>query len=641
MGSNSGEPELLPCGSCDMVFRSGALLAIHTQRFCIGRLTREGTNRAQPSVATESPGCVGRTPGPLGPGGQHICSKKVQWLRLSLQKMGPWMTEGPTSEVAGSPNERLQALYRTRARRVAETEAQSRALERRGNELSWRLQGGPREGISRFFGLERQLRELQAEAGQTRGALEMLETRLQELQPQTGTRLNAWRDAELNCPVLQVNPGTLAAEIRLSYFLSVPTPLPRALREAYMRGGGRDPGVLGKIWQLQVEASALELRRSQNRRDKASAASGELLVLEAENRRLEENILALQMQRCRAQTFWGPREAQLLAGPCTSPWGKGNPPHLPPPVAPPLPPLPGSTNVQFSGGAKKAVRTQGCQDGPPLPGTMTKNLSLDRHFLLPTSDVLGPAPYDPGAGLFIFYDFLRGLDASWIWVQLLTGLARDGQDTGGTTALPPAFCLPPPPAPGPMGNCAILASRQPVPRLLPSPSVSLVCELQAWQGLAWARAPQPKAWASLVLFDRDQRVLSGRWRLPLRALPVDPSLSFGQLNGIPQVSVEGGDKVYSKVQIEYHFISLQASQTELFLRLVNARDADVQTLAEINPTSAHEYQYPPVSISSSLETSSLSPKAGFADPPPPTEESFGRVKTKDEILSYDRPQQGS
>ncbi|XP_046325146.1 coiled-coil domain-containing protein 17 isoform X4 [Marmota monax] len=639
MGSNSGEPELLPCGSCDMVFRSGALLAIHTQRFCIGRLTREGTNRAQPSVATESRGTVvvsgelqGRLDQEASTSALKRLTEEVQWLRLSLQKMGPWMTEGPTSEVAGSPNERLQALYRTRARRVAETEAQSRALERRGNELSWRLQGGPRGGISRLFGLERQLRELQAEAGQTRGALEMLETRLQELQPQTGTRLNAWRDAELNCPVLQVNPGTLAAEIRLSFFLSVPTPLPRALREAYMRGGGRDPGVLGKIWQLQVEASALELRRSQNRRDKASAASGELLVLEAENRRLEENILALQMQRCRAQTFWGPREAQLLAGPCTSPWGKGNPPHLPPPVAPPLPPLPGSTNVQFSGGAEKA---------PPLPGTMTKNLSLDPHFLLPTSDVLGPAPYDPGAGLFIFYDFLRGLDASWIWVQLLTGLARDGQDTGGTTALPPAFCLPPPPAPGPMGNCAILASRQPVPRLLPSPSVSLVCELQAWQGLAWARAPQPKAWASLVLFDRDQRVLSGRWRLPLRALPVDPSLSFGQLNGIPQVSVEGGDKVYSKVQIEYHFISLQAGQTELFLRLVNARDADVQTLAEINPTSAHEYQYPPVSISSSLETSSLSPKAGFADPPPPTEESFGRVKTKDEILSYDRPQQGS
>lgn len=229
---------------------------------------------------------------------------------------------------------------------------------------------------------------------------------------------------------------------------------------------------------------------------------------------------------------------------------------------------------------------------------MTRNLGLDPHFLLPTTDVLGPAPYDPGAGLVIFYDFLRGLEASWTWVQLMTGLARDGRHTGGTTTLPPALCLPPPPAPGPMGNCAILASRQPVPRLPPSPSVSLVCELHVWHGLAGARAPQPKAWASLVLFDRDQRVLSGCWRLPLRALPLDPSLSLGKLNGIPQVG-----------------------QAELFLRMVNARDADVQTLAEINPASAHEYQYPPVvSSSSSLEASSFAPTGGFVDPPPSAEE---------------------
>lgn len=73
-------------------------------------------------------------------------------------------------------------------------------------------------------------------------------------------------------------------------------------------------------------------------------------------------------------------------------------------------------------------------------------------------------PVSPRAGLVIFYDFLRGLEASWIWVQLMTGLVQDGQDTGGTTMLPPALCLPLPPAPGPMGNCAILASRQPVPR---------------------------------------------------------------------------------------------------------------------------------------------------------------------------------
>lgn len=237
---------------------------------------------------------------------------------------------------------------------------------------------------------------------------------------------------------------------------------------------------------------------------------------------------------------------------------------------------------------------------------MTRNLGLDRHFFLPASDDLGPAPYDPGAGLVIFYDFLCGLEASWVWVQLMTRLAQDGQNTGGTTALPPALCLPPPSAPGPMGNCAILASRQPVPRLPPSPLVSLICELHAWQGVTWA--PQTKAWASLLLFDQDKQMLSGRWRLPLQVLP-NSNLSLGQ-NEIPR-----------------------AGQAELFLRLVNARDADVQTLAEINPASAHQYQYPPlVSNPSSLETRSFTHNSVFVDPQPSTEEAFISVKDEDEHL---------
>ncbi|XP_045875751.1 coiled-coil domain-containing protein 17 isoform X2 [Meles meles] len=594
MASYSGEPGLLSCGSCDMVFRSWTLLATHTQRFCIGRLTREVTPGDQYSVNSEpqfsSPHALScRQVVPQEHQGlPDQEASKLAFKKLTEEEMRPWITEVPrglegsrsqteaqtlgcTHEAAGSPSERLRALQGTHAKRVAEAESQSRALERRSEELSQRLQGlaQTRGGISRLFGLERELRELRAEAGRTRGALEVLGAQVQQLQPESGARLSALREAELCCPVLRANPGTLAAEIG-------------ALREAYIRGGGRNPGVLGQICQLQVEASALELRRLRTRRGKgAGAALGELLVVETENRRLEAEILALQMQRGAGPASWGPTEPRTLVNPSPCLRRREDPPRrLPPPVAPPLPPLPHSTGPQLQ-----------------VPGTMTKNLGLDPYFLLPASDVLGPAPYDPGAGLVIFYDFLRGLEASWIWVQLMTGLTRDGQDTGGATALPPALCLPPPPAPGPVGNCAILASRQPVPRLPPSASVSLVCELQAWQGLAWTREPQPKAWASLVLFDREQRVLSGRWRLPLRALPLDPSLSLGQLNGIPQVG-----------------------QAELFLRLVNARDAGVQTLAEISPASAQEYQYPPpMSSSPSLEASFLAPKAGFVDPPPPEE----------------------
>lgn len=285
--------------------------------------------------------------------------------------------------------------------------------------------------------------------------------------------------------------------------------------------------------------------------------------------------------------FLGPGQPRLLQ--------RGDAPLLPP-VGPLSSPFPGSTNLHFLHSVEK----------PLLAGTTTRSLGLDTS-VLPASDVLGPAPYDPGAGLVIFYDFLRGLEASWIWVQLVTALTRDGQDTGGAAALPPALCLPLPSVPGPTGNCAILASRQPVPRLPPSPLVSLVCELQAWQGLPGARTPQPKAWVSLALFDQDQRVLSGHWRLPLQPLPLDSSLNLGR-NGIPQ-----------------------AGQAELFLRLVNARDAAVQVLAEINPACAHQYQFPPlVSTSSSLEATTCTPKVGFTDSLPPAEEPFDGIKDKDE-----------
>ncbi|OWK05512.1 hypothetical protein Celaphus_00002600, partial [Cervus elaphus hippelaphus] len=572
MASHSREPGHLPCGSCDMVFRSWPLLATHTRRFCIGGQTREVTVGAQPPVATE-PRVPGERASMVVPqehqglpdqeaskSALKRLTEEVQRLRLYLQEMKPWITEVPRGpqgpwrcseattrsayfKAAGSLGERLLALHWTHARRVAETAAQSWALEQRAEELSRRLQGLARTGSgkSRIFSLERELRELRAETGRTRGAVEELGAHVQQLQAKPVTRLNTLREAELCGPVLQATPGTLPAEIG-------------ALREAYIRGGGRDRGVLGWMWQLQAEASALELRRSRTGRGeqerasqetslergkgggRAGAAFKELLAVEAENRRLEAEILALQMQRGAGQMPWGCGEPRLAANP--SPRLRRED-RLPPPVAPRLPP---STGVLFLGGAEKAVRTGGFLEEltlllaqSQLPGAMTRNLARDLYYLLPSTDVLGPAPYDPGAGLVIFYDFLRGLEASWVWVQLMTGLARDGQESGGSTALPPALCLPPPPAPGPTGNCAILASKQPVPRLPPSPSVALICELQAWQGLAWAKAPQPKAWASLVLFDQNQRLLSGCWRLPLRALPLDPSLSPGQLNGIPQV----------------------------------------------------------------------------------------------------------
>lgn len=133
------------------------------------------------------------------------CYLQVQRLRLCLQEMHPRITEiprgsegpsrrseeptqGPSSEAAGSPGERLGKLHGTHARRVAEMEAQSRALELRSEELNRRLRGlaEARGSTSRLLGLERELRELWTEAARTRGALEMLGTRIQQPQHEAG-----------------------------------------------------------------------------------------------------------------------------------------------------------------------------------------------------------------------------------------------------------------------------------------------------------------------------------------------------------------------------------------------------------------------------------------------------------------------
>lgn len=187
MADYSGKLGLLPCESCDMVFRSGALLAKHTKRFCIGGLTPGIT---QPSVATEQRGTKimaqeqRRSDQEATKSSLKRLTEETELLRLSLQKIGPWATD--TSQTAGSPEERLRDLQGTRARRVAETEAQSLALKQRGEELKRRLHSvaEPKRGLPRPIVLERELRELKEEASRTRGALQTLGARVQALQPQ-------------------------------------------------------------------------------------------------------------------------------------------------------------------------------------------------------------------------------------------------------------------------------------------------------------------------------------------------------------------------------------------------------------------------------------------------------------------------
>lgn len=158
-------------------------------------------------------------------------------------------------------------------------------------------------------------------------------------------------------------------------------------------------------------------------------------------------------------------------------------------------------------------------------------------------------------------------------------------------------------------------------RVRPSTSIALVVELQAAGGFdAYGLEIQrlaSRGWAKITLFDQLHQVISGRWKIPVRVLPVKPGLTTEQLNGVPQVSGFSRSVVAPTLARSPHSKSAasagvspdhgpfpQAGKTELYLRVVNARDADVQSLAEIDPGNASLYRFPPT-VSSDIAFAAL------------------------------------
>ncbi|NWZ99852.1 CCD17 protein, partial [Nesospiza acunhae] len=141
-----------------------------------------------------------------------------------------------------------------------------------------------------------------------------------------------------------------------------------ALRVSYLRSGGRDPTMLDQLLHLQLEATVLEketagLRRGRRMAETPLAVPAEtpgtgthgldaaLLAVELENRRLEDELLALKVRRERradAGSRAAQRHTQELARlqaevgmlRChteqTRPWL--HPSVFPHPIGPPLPP---------------------------------------------------------------------------------------------------------------------------------------------------------------------------------------------------------------------------------------------------------------------------------------------------------------
>ncbi|XP_053805823.1 coiled-coil domain-containing protein 17 isoform X2 [Vidua chalybeata] len=356
------------CPHCRLPFRSRPLLRVHLEKLCLGPtapsssclhggnpLPVEGaqgtarkpqdisvgvsqkTDNAEPRHHFVPRGVPPAVRGQRGPGrvrGAPLGDVLTPRERALLRTADPTCRRLP---VEGEPprqplplqghQEPPQELLEAHERQVAEIRARTRQLEQQREGLCQQLATlGARAPLGP-----------QPEQGQPEPS--------QGPRDQAGQVRTAQHRVTLHLDTLLPPAGPLAAEAR-------------ALRLSYLRSGGHDPAILDQLLHLQLEATVLEkgtagLRRGRRMEPPSTGTHGldaALLAVELENRRLEDELLALKVRRERradAGSRAAQRHTEELArlqaevgmlrchAEQTRPWL--HPPVFPHLVAPPLP----------------------------------------------------------------------------------------------------------------------------------------------------------------------------------------------------------------------------------------------------------------------------------------------------------------
>ncbi|GFR57810.1 coiled-coil domain-containing protein 17 [Elysia marginata] len=112
-------------------------------------------------------------------------------------------------------------------------------------------------------------------------------------------------------------------------------------------------------------------------------------------------------------------------------------------------------------------------------------------------------------------------------------------------------------------------------RCPPQGDLGIVVELQAAGSIPGAEHDQSRlitrAWTKIPLFDSQERLMAGRYRLPLRAVPIKPYIPIQDIGSIPQYG-----------------------EAELYYRIVNMRDAYNQSMAPIAANNQDHYVVAPL-----------------------------------------------
>ncbi len=70
----------------------------------------------------------------------------------------------------------------------------------------------------------------------------------------------------------------------------------------------------------------------------------------------------------------------------------------------------------------------------------------------------------------------------------------------------------------------------------PQETLSVVIEIQVTTKQTANEILRTNAWVKLPLFDHRNRLLSGRWKVPLKTLPIQQNENLRMINTLPSVS---------------------------------------------------------------------------------------------------------
>ncbi|CAG2196380.1 unnamed protein product [Mytilus edulis] len=197
------------------------------------------------------------------------------------------------------------------------------------------------------------------------------------------------------------------------------------------------------------------------------------------------------------------------------------------------------------------------------------------------------------AGFMIFYDFVLNLDPRTTACRLIVGLHGTGQSIGEPTVLPTVYTEPATRAVGTSGGAnAVIGARQPVPKCPADSDLGVVVELQLSGGPASEYDKHSlitRAWVKVPLFDNDAKLIAGKFRIPFRNVPIKPFLHATELQKLEKFD-----------------------DAELYYRIVNMRDSEVQSLLNISASNHQQYNQP------TIPSLYKSPTPVQNPPPPPS-----------------------